>query len=65
EKRISNTPYITLSTLSEMTISVPSREEQIKILNLFKSFDKIIQLEASNLSKLYDMRQGLLNNLFV
>ena len=40
EKKEGNTPYIVLSTLSDMVIKIPSKENQIKISNIINYHNK-------------------------
>ncbi|MGA9211769.1 restriction endonuclease subunit S, partial [Kaistella sp.] len=65
EKKEGNTPYIVLSTLSEMEIRIPSHEEQTKIANFLSAIDNKIETEKKILS-LYELQKKyLLINLFV
>ncbi|PTY41475.1 restriction endonuclease subunit S [Brachyspira hampsonii] len=63
EKNEGNTPYIVLSTLTEMEIKVPSLEEQKKIAGLLSVIDE----EIDNLKKQLELRKqqkkGLMQRL--
>ncbi|MBW5390598.1 restriction endonuclease subunit S, partial [Brachyspira hampsonii] len=53
EKNEGNTPYIVLSTLTDMEIKVPSLEEQKKIAGLISVIDE----EIDNLKKQLELRK--------
>lgn len=65
EKKEGNTPYIVLSTLSDMVIKIPSKENQIKISNIINYHNKKIELEENKLLKLQEFKKGLMQNMFV
>lgn len=66
EKNESNTPYIRLSTLKDMKLSMPQhKEEQEKIPNLLLATDKKIALIQDQLSKTEEFKKGLLQQMFV
>jgi len=65
EKKEGNTPYIVLSTLSDMVIKIPSKENQIKISNIINYHNKKIELEENKLLKLQKFKKGLMQNMFV
>ncbi len=65
EKKEGNTPYIVLSTLSDMVIKIPSKENQIKISNIINYHNKKIKLEENKLNKLQELKKGLMQNMFV
>ena len=65
EKRDGNTPYIVLSTLSEMNILFPCLKEQSNIANFLSSIDNKINLEKSLLSAYQEQKKYLLQNLFI
>jgi len=66
EVNAGNTPYIRMSTLSEMTIFMPiSLEEQTKIANFLTLFDRKIEKEKAKLEALREQKKGLLQQMFV
>ena len=65
EKKAGNTPYIVLSTLSDMEISLPALAQQNKIAVLMSYCDKHIQNEESHLEYLEILKKSLLRNLFI
>ena len=65
EKKEGNTPYIVLSTLSDMVIKIPSKENQIKISNIINCHNKKIELEENKLLKLQEFKKGLMQSMFV
>lgn len=65
EKKEGNTPYIVLSTLTDMSIFLPpSLPEQQKIAECLSSVDDLIQAEADQLQALKDHKKGLMQQLF-
>lgn len=65
EKNEGNTPYIVLSTLSEMIIKIPIRSEQVKIKNLMITIDNKFKKENKKLEQLEQLKQGLLQQMFI
>lgn len=65
EKKEGNTPYIVLSTLSDMIIKVPSKENQKNISNIINYHQRKILLEENKLQKLQELKKGLMQNMFV
>ena len=65
EKKEGNTPYIVLSTLADMTIKTPSKDEQIKIYNIINYCNSKINLEKDKLLKLQELKKGLMQSMFV
>lgn len=66
EKRDGNTPYITRSTLYDMSISIPlAKLEQNKIGNFFTKFDKLIEKQNQKIAGLKKRKQGFLQKMFV
>ena len=65
EKKEGNTPYIVLSTLSDMIIKIPNKEEQIKISNIINYYNSKIELENKKLVKLYELKKGFMQSMFV
>ena len=65
EKKAGNTPYIVLSTLTEMKINIPVFEEQKKIANCLSKMDKLIENEKQILDNWKLLKKGLLQQMFV
>ena len=65
EKKEGNTPYIVLSTLSEMKINIPDIKTQNQIVNISNNLDKKIDFEEKYLTKLKCLKKGLIQNIFV
>ena len=66
EKRDGNTPYITRSTLYDMSISIPlAKLEQNKIGNFFTKFDELIEKQNQKIDGLKKRKQGFLQKMFV
>lgn len=65
DKNSGNIPYIKKSTLYDMVILLPSISEQQKISNFLSSFDKLIEKEREILSNQKQLKQGLLQQMFV
>ena len=65
EKKEGNTPYIVLSTLSNMVIKIPNKKEQIKISNIINYHNSKIELENKKLVKLYELKKGFMQSMFV
>ena len=65
EKSSSNTPYIVLSTLSEMTLPVPDIKEQRNIASLMQFLERKLS-EQAELSGCYNkLKQYLLRHMFI
>ena len=65
EKKDGNTPYIVLSTLTDMKIFLPSLpEEQQKIADCLSSIDELIELQTKKLELLKAHKKGLMQQLF-
>ena len=56
--------HINSKSLSELTILIPSFEEQVKIVNLVKFYNEIITLHQCKLEKLKLTKKALLQKLF-
>lgn len=54
-----------LSILKEITINIPSFAEQEKIGNFFRHMDKLIAAKRQEVEKLQNLKQSLLNKMFV
>lgn len=65
EKKAGNTPYIVLSTLTEMNIVLPSLPEQEKIANFLSTLDAKINLVETQIKKTELWKKGLLQQMFV
>ncbi len=65
EKNDGNTPYIVLSTLSEMDFLIPSYEEQTKIANFLSAIDEKIELVSNQIKDNQEFKKGLLKQMFV
>jgi len=65
EKKEGNTPYIVLSTLSEMEIRLPSLPEQTKIANFLSSLDEKINSTENQIQQTQTWKKGLLQKMFV
>ena len=56
---------VRMEMISDMIIKVPQEKEQIKMINLFSSLDKKLELEQNKLDKLQELKKGLMQNMFV
>jgi type I restriction enzyme S subunit len=65
EKKDGNTPYIVMSTLSEMEISLPSLPEQQKIATFLSRIDNKIAKLQSEIDSNKEYKKGLLQQMFV
>lgn len=65
EKKASNTPYIVLSTLSDLLIRFPTLDEQNKIASFLYNIDKNIEQKNEYLHKLEFIKKGLLQQMFI
>ena len=65
EKKEGNTPYIVLSTLSEMPLLLPCLEEQTKIANFLSAIDQKIEVVAQQIEQAKVWKKGLLQQMFV
>jgi type I restriction enzyme S subunit len=63
EVREGNTPYITMDTLTEMNLKVPTVQEQQVIVNILDTADKEITELEKKLSIIKEQKRYLLNNL--
>lgn len=57
--------HINSKALSELTILIPSFEEQLKIVNVVNFYNKVITLHQRKLDKLKNLKQAYLNEMFV
>ena len=65
EKKEGNTPYIVLSTLSDMTIKLTDSKSEEIIINYINSINSKIKKEELKLNKLNELKKGLMQNMFV
>lgn len=65
EARTGNIPYIVLSMLMELSISLPSLPEQEAIGTFFQTLDQEISQVEDKLASLKEMKKTLLRKLFV
>ena len=65
EKKEGNTPYIVLSTLSEMPLLLPCLAEQTKIANFLSAIDQKIEVVAQQIEQAKLWKKGLLQQMFV
>lgn len=66
EKRDGNTPYITRSTLYDMSISIPlAKLEQMKISRFLTKLDNKIQNQSDKVELLKERKKGLLQKMFI
>ena len=64
EKKDGNTPYIVLSTLTEMSILLPRLIEQTKIADCFLSIERMINYYTEKVNLLDQHKKGLMQQLF-
>jgi type I restriction enzyme S subunit len=64
EKKEGNTPYIVMSTLSEMQINLPHLNEQTKIANFLSTIDDKINHCQVQIEKMEVWKKGLLQKMF-
>ncbi|WP_029187939.1 restriction endonuclease subunit S [Streptococcus suis] len=65
EARTGNIPYIVLSMLTELSISIPTLPEQEAIGTFFQNLDQEIAQVEDKLASLKEMKKTLLRKLFV
>ena len=65
EKSTSNTPYIVMSTLSDMIIALPNKAIQDKIYNIINSLETKLRIEEEVLSHIAQTKNYLLSKLFI
>ena len=65
EKKAGNTPYIVLSTLSDMEIYIPDETTTKQLVDLFTQIENRISYSATVLEYLSSQRRGLLQQLFI
>ena len=59
------TQIVNKSTFENISIEVPSLEEQLKIGRFLNSFDKLIEKQVSKIELLKQRKQGLLQKMFI
>ena len=65
KKKEGNTPYIVLSTLSDMMIKLTNPKDENKVINTFNNIKNKIDKEELKLNKLIELKKGLMQNMFV
>ena len=65
ESRAGNIPYIVLDMLTELSIDIPTIEEQTAIGNFFHQLDETIALQSAEVEKLNQLKKGLLAAMLV
>ena len=65
EKKEGNTPYIVLSTLSDMTIKLTNSKDENNVINTFNNINTKINKEEVKLNKLIELKKGLMQSMFV
>ncbi len=65
EKKAGNTPYIVLSTLSDMEIFLPDETTMRNIIKMFARIDKHIKSSNQILECFILLRKGLMQQLFI
>ena len=65
ESRAGNIPYIVLDMLTELSIDIPTIEEQTAIGNFFRQLDETIALQTAEVEKLNQLKKGLLAAMLV
>lgn len=65
EKKAGNTPYIVLSTLSDMEIFLPDETTMGNIIKMFARIDKHIESSNQILECFILLRKGLMQQLFI
>ena len=65
EKKEGNTPYIVISTLTEMEILLPSLPEQTRIATFLSSLDLQIEKVDAQIGEMKQWKKGLLQKMFV
>ncbi len=64
EKKEGNTPYIVMSTLTDMAITLPKPEEQQKIANCLSFIDELIIAQIAKTEALKEHKKALMQQLF-
>lgn len=65
EKKEGNTPYIVLSTLTEMLLKIPIKQEQQKIADFLSAIDASIEKVTEQISQTQSFKKAMLQQMFV
>ena len=65
EKSLSNTPYIVLSTLTDLRLPLPCKSEQSFIANLMQSLEEILSNQIAQYDSYNYLKQYLLRQMFI
>ena len=65
EKSLSNTPYIVLSTLTDLRLPLPCKSEQSFIANLMQSLEGILSNQIAQYDSYNYLKQYLLRQMFI
>lgn len=65
EKKEGNTPYIVLSTLTEMLLKIPIKQEQQKIADFLSAIDESIEKVNEQITQTQSFKKAMLQQLFV
>ncbi|NPE25139.1 restriction endonuclease subunit S [Prevotella sp. PCHR] len=65
EKSLSNTPYIVLSTLTDLRLPLPCKSEQSFIANLMQSLERILSIQIAQYDSYNYLKQYLLRQMFI
>ena len=65
EKKEGNTPYIVLSTLTEMLLKIPIKQEQQKIADFLSAIDESIEKVNEQISQTQSFKKAMLQQMFV
>ena len=65
EKSLSNTPYILLSTLSDLMLPIPSKENQYHIAELMQSLERKLSSQITLNGSYNILKQYLLRQMFI
>lgn len=56
--------YVNWKTIKDLCYQIPSKEEQVKIGNLFKNLDKKLEIEKEKQNKLTNFKKSMLDDMF-
>ena len=65
EKKEGNTPYIVLSTLTEMLLKIPIKQEQQKIADFLSAIDESIEKVNEQITQTQSFKKAMLQQMFV
>ena len=57
--------FVSLKNIRELNVSMPSKEEQLKLGDFFERLDNLITLHQRKLDKLKQIKSGYLNSMFI